>query len=373
MPKITFSVKSLEQLQANGKAVDYVDTKSRGLTLRVSPKGKKTFYLVRSVFGKTKRYYIGQFPDVRLAQATQKCGELNSEIDRGGDPTKERNKKRDENNLDDLFFYYYEKHAKQHTKRPDTALKNYRLYLSKIGNKSLSLITKSFVMDYHISLKNSVSGRTANIMLTLLKAIYNFSINNDDYEGNNPTNGIKKFKEIPRARFLDEVERERFLEEVNNLDDVIMKSFFLILIYTGQRKTNVLEMSWSDVSLNSKKWIIPVTKTAENFTVPLSEKAIKVLEGLKEIRVNNFVFYGAGKTGHLVEPKKAFKRILENAGIENFRLHDLRRTFASMLSEQGVNEFVIKDLLGHKSLDMTAIYARSSAKSLHNAVNSLQG
>lgn len=371
MPKITFSVKNLEQLKANGKAVDYIDTKSRGLTLRISPKGKKTFYLVRSVLGKTKRYYIGQFPDVKLAQATQKCGELNSEIDRGGDPTKERNKKRDEKNLDDLFFYYYEKHSKHHTKRPDKALKNYRLYLSKIGNKQLSMITKGFVMDYHIALKDSVSGRTANIMLTLLKAIYNFCINNDEYEGNNPTNGIKKFKEIPRTRFLDEMEREKFLEEVRNLDDVVMKSFFLMLVYTGQRKTNVLEMNWDDINLTSKKWIIPVTKTAENFIVPLSEQVIKILEELRAIRVNDFVFYGAGKTGHLVEPKRAFKSILEKTEIKKFRLHDLRRTFASMLSEQGVNEFVIKDLLGHKSLDMTAIYARSSAKSLHSAVNSL--
>lgn len=178
--------------------------------------------------------------------------------------------------------------------------------------------------------------------------MFNRAIEWDEFEGVNPTNGIRKFKEVSRSRFLSRDERIKFVEEVNKLDDVVMRSFFLLLLYTGQRKSNVLSMAWVDVDITSKVWIIPETKTDNNFRASLSMKTIEILKELEPLKINDYVLPSFGKSGHLVEPKKAFKKILDNAEIPNFRLHDLRRTFASMLSEQGVNEFVIKDLLGHK-------------------------
>ena len=194
---------------------------------------------------------------------------------------------------------------------------------------------------------------------------------NGEFDGVNPANGVKKFKEVARTRFLTSNERIKFIDEINKLTYPVMQSFFKLLLYTGQRKSNVLSMAWADVDLISKIWIIPETKTDINFRVPLSNKVIEILKELEKIKINDFVLPSIGKTGHLVEPKRAFKNILEKAEIKNFRLHDLRRTFASMLSEQGVNEFAIKDLLGHKTLDMTAIYARSNIDSMQKAVNDL--
>jgi integrase len=368
---ISFTNKNLDNLPLTGKRQSIKDEKSRGLYLEITAKGKKTFSLIRSVMNKTFRHYIGVYPDVKIAQARQRATELNSQIDRGINPNEERNNKRNEKTLNELYFIFYQRHALHRHKNPKSAERDYRLYLSKLGHKKLSQITKKSVIDHHIALKNSISGRTANIMLTLLKSIFNRGIEWGEWEGVNPTNGVRKFKEVARSRFLTKNERNKFIKEVYKIDDLVMQSFFLLLLYTGQRKSNVLSMAWADVDLISKIWVIPETKTDTNFRVPLSNKVIETLQELKKIKINGFVLPSFGKTGHLTEPKRAFKKILENAEINNFRLHDLRRTFASMLSEQGINEFVIKDLLGHKTLDMTAIYARSNIDSMQKAVNKL--
>lgn len=60
------------------------------------------------------------------------------------------------------------------------------------------------------------------------------------------------------------------------------------------------------------------------------------------------------------EPKKAWKRICQKAGLKNLRLHDLRRTCASWMAINGASQYVIGKALNHKSPKSTAIYARLS-------------
>ncbi|MHB1203741.1 MAG: tyrosine-type recombinase/integrase, partial [Acidithiobacillus sp.] len=67
---------------------------------------------------------------------------------------------------------------------------------------------------------------------------------------------------------------------------------------------------------------------------------------------------GAGAIGHLVEPKKGWQRLLQRAGIEDLRIHDLRRSLASFQIDAGVSLAVIGKGLGHHSQQTTAVYAR---------------
>ncbi|CAK0750757.1 hypothetical protein CCP3SC15_1700007 [Gammaproteobacteria bacterium] len=82
-----------------------------------------------------------------------------------------------------------------------------------------------------------------------------------------------------------------------------------------------------------------------------------------------WVFPGDGATGHLVEPKKAWKRILERAGIGDLRLHDLRRTLASWQVDTGATLAIVGKTLGHQSQTTTAIYARLSQDPVRKSVN----
>lgn len=96
--------------------------------------------------------------------------------------------------------------------------------------------------------------------------------------------------------------------------------------------------------------------------------------------INEYVLPGNGRTGHLVEPKKGWSHILKDAGIENLRIHDLRRTLGSWQAITGASLTIIGKSLNHKSPQTTAIYARldldpvrASVKKATNAILTAAG
>ena len=118
-------------------------------------------------------------------------------------------------------------------------------------------------------------------------------------------------------------------------------------------------MRWEDIHLERQEWLIPDTKNDEPLRVPLVAKVIEVLKSrLQKYEQREWVFEGAGKTGHLVDPKAGWKRILQQSGIKNLRLHDLRRTVGSWQAATGANSYIIGGTLGHKDQKSTAVYAR---------------
>ena len=73
------------------------------------------------------------------------------------------------------------------------------------------------------------------------------------------------------------------------------------------------------------------------------------------------VFESKRNPGHpILDPKKGFKEALKDAEIENFRFHDLRHTAGTRLAEAGVDAFTIKDILGHASIQTSAIYVHAT-------------
>ena len=128
-------------------------------------------------------------------------------------------------------------------------------------------------------------------------------------------------------------------------------------------------MRWEDIHFERKEWLIPETKNGESLRVHLVEKVIEILkERACRYPQSKWVFEGTGETGHLVEPKSGWKRILERAGIKDLRLHDLRRTLGSWQAATGANSFMIGRSLGHKSTQSTAVYARLNIDPVRDSV-----
>lgn len=82
------------------------------------------------------------------------------------------------------------------------------------------------------------------------------------YKGANPTQGIKKFKEVSRERFLTGEELPRFFQALKEESNRDLADFFMLGILTGARRSNLLSMRWQDVHLMQATWKIPETKTA---------------------------------------------------------------------------------------------------------------
>jgi integrase len=339
-----------------GKPFYVYDDKARGLCVYVSST-VKTFYLLRKVAGRAERIKIGRYPDTTIEQARKRAGSHNSEIDSGANPNQVKRQRREELTLADLYTAYMERHVIPNNKRPDNTARDYRLYLEPWGGRRLSEIERGDVQVLHVKL-SARGQRTANIALGLLRAMFNRAKEWGLWSENNPTEGIRKFTEKARQRFILPAELPRFYDELRRVESEITRDFFLICLLTGARRGNVQAMRWNDVHLDDALWIIPDSKNGEPYTVHLVPEAVAVLRKRAAQDAREFVFPGPGKAGHLQEPKRAWASLCERAGLADLRVHDLRRTYGSYLAASGASLLVIGKALGHKSADSTAIYAR---------------
>jgi integrase len=243
-----------------------------------------------------------------------------------------------------------------------------RRFLSDWFDKKLSVITKQEIQLIHEKIKKENGLYQANRMLGRIHIIYNKAIE-WGWEGINHASGIKKFKEKSRDRFLHPDELPRFFESVNNEPNSTIRDYIYVSLFTGARKSNVLAMKWDDINFERCEWLIPETKNGDSLRLHLTEKVIGILKKRLELNANSkWVFESIGKTGHLVEPKSGWKRILQKADIKDLRLHDLRRTLGSWQAATGANSYIIGRSLGHKNPQSTAIYARLSIDPIKDSV-----
>jgi integrase len=147
-----------------------------------------------------------------------------------------------------------------------------------------------------------------------------------------------------------------------------VKDFIKVALFTGQRRMNCLQMKWADVNLERGSWAIPQTKTGRH-EVPLTVEAVKVLKQRHKARGDSeYVFPGRHERGHLQDPMRQWREILKRAGIENLRLHDLRRSLGSWQAATGASLSIIGKTLGHSRPETTAIYGRLESSPVRAAM-----
>lgn len=138
--------------------------------------------------------------------------------------------------------------------------------------------------------------------------------------------------------------------------------FIRLALNTGCRKSELLNLEWTRVDLD--RGIIQLeakdNKSRRRQTVPLNTDALDTLKHLAQWQSNHkptpWVF-GKEDGKKITTLKTAWTSSLKRAGIEDFRIHDLRHTFASWLVMQGEDLYVVKDLLRHSSITVTEKYA----------------
>lgn len=198
-------------------------------------------------------------------------------------------------------------------------------------------------------------------MLALVSSVFSEAIRAELYAGLNPCRGVRRHKENKRSRFLTPGELPAFFKAVAECRNPVARDYIKMSLVTGARRSNVLAMRWDQINFNSNEWLIPVTKNGEPQTIPLLPQALEILAERKadpDAANSPFVFPSTGAKGHLVEPKRAWDTIRKKAGIEDVRLHDLRRTFGAWMAGSGANLSIIGKSLNHKSLDTTKTYDR---------------
>jgi len=295
-----------------------------------------------------------------IDQARRQAADTNAAIANGESINEKKRSVRDEMTMGDLFDLYLERHAKVHKKSWKADIAQYDNHVNPwAGETKLSRIKKQDVQKLHVAIGKNSGIYAANRILALVHAMF-ARASDWGWSGTNPATGIRKFKEQARSRFLESDELPRFFKSLAEETNITLRDYFLLSILTGVRRSNLLEMRWDETNLDRAVWVIPheKAKTKENYHIPLVPEAVAILNQRNTARSSGWVFPSTGKTGHLVEPKNAWKRILDRAGLTDLRIHDLRRSLGSWQAATGANLSVIGKTLGHKNVSTTAIYAR---------------
>lgn len=370
-----FTKDSLQSLvpPAVGKRDVYHDAKTTGLQLRVTSSGVKTFSMYRRVKGgQPERVTLGRFPEMTIEQARKMAARVNLEIEEGANPADVKRASKAEPTFAEFFHGdYTERHgAKKRAWAADR--QRFRDYLQpSLGNKKLSGVTREMIGRILSDAERAgKAAATVNNIRALASAIFSKAVEWSLLAGN-PVAGTRMLKKVSRDRFLQSDEMARFFAALADEPNETIRDYLLMSLLTGARRANVLAMRWVDVNMTDGVWRIPLTKNGDPQNVVLSPESLALLSRRAANRCNQseFVFPGAGASGHLVEPKKGWLRVLTRAGITDLRIHDLRRTLGSWQAKTGASLPIIGKSLGHKSHQATAIYARLDLDPVRHSVN----
>ena len=368
-------LKALELPEA-GKRLTLYDTETPKLALRVTAAGTKTFYVVKRAGASMAWVKLGIFPDMTVEQARKAAALALGEFASGANPAAARRAFKAEPTLSEFFTEYGTRHGEK--KRAWAAdVQRFRDYLQKpMGGKKLSEIDRAMIAKVlHDAERAGKSVATVRNIRALASGVFGKAVEWGflDY---NPAQGVKVAgKKVSRDRFLQADELPRFFAAVAE-EEPIMRDFILLALLTGARRANLCAMHWRELDLSAGAWRIPRTKNDEPQTVTLCPEAVAILEARNDATGGGFVFPGTGRTGHIVEPKKAVERVMARAGIPYGRdvlngvtLHDLRRTLGSWQARTGASLAIIGKSLNHKSPQATAIYARLDLDPVRQSVN----
>lgn len=154
-----------------------------------------------------------------------------------------------------------------------------------------------------------------------------------------------------RVRWISPEQVQTLLKELPRHTRVAV----LLTLATGLRMGNVLAIRWSDINLENRVIYIERTKNDDPLTTPLNDMALAILDALRGEHPEYVISY-KGEPLKRVNTR-AWRNALARAGIENFRWHDLRHTWASWLRQQGVPTWALQQLGGWRDPKMVDRYA----------------
>jgi integrase len=374
MPKINFTVKKLDSLKPKDERVDYWDKSLRGFVLRITPDGTRTFSVMYRIGGRRRRFTLGSYPVLKLADANEMARDALELVRNGIDPVEEKKRREEaevERRLEGFTFemlakQFLEEHVSKLRSEYEVTRSFDEYLIPEFGKAKARELKRTVIRGY---LDNMARTRPvmANRCLAYMRKMYNWALSKDLVEFN-PCAGIPRpGKEQQRDRVLSEDEIKVIWKALAK-EKPIMAATFRLRLLTAQRGGEVHSMRWKDI--DGEWWTIPAEFAKNNLShrVPLSPKALSVLEEVRQITSkqdkkakrerSDWVFPNPiRREDHIKECQKLARRIREASKVD-FKAHDFRRTAASLMTGMGIPRLVIGKILNHVEPGVTKVYDR---------------
>lgn len=359
------------------KEQEYSDQDIAGLRLQVNRLGRKVFLWRYQIEGRKRALKIGSYPETSIDAARQQVIEWRALLAKGIDPQDQREEERKGGITYQAFYEDYLLPHIKATKRSFRVDQSRAVWhiLPAFGHREMAKIVTLEWQRFHNEKKIQLSPATSNRILENVKRAYTLAIQwGLLLPGAHTPQPVRMHQENNiRTRYLSMDELHRFMQALDNSPNRIMADYFQLLLATGCRKNEILQLRHSDVNMEQRLITIPSPKSGRARHVVMNEQARAVLLGRQPAPSNPYVFPGKVQGRPIFNPKRAWLAVLKEADIDHktTTLHTLRHTFASILVNEGVSLQAVSELLGHHGTDITIRYAHLSASKLRQSSDQL--
>lgn len=348
--------KTLDALKPAAQRYEVHDLHCPGLSVRVSPEGRKTFTIKYRYGVKQKRQTIGVYPRYTLAEARAKAMAALRQVDDGIDPQSRR--RQPDLHVEAICRSFIEQYAKPRNRNwRETERVLERELIPRCGHMEIGEIHRADVLEALDAAIARGAGYQANRILATVRKLFSWCIERGILEVS-PINGLKApVKEQSRDRVLKDEEIMRVLAACSN-EAYPFRHYVPLLLATAQRRAETAAMRWNEVDLEVGTWVIPAdnAKNGKPHVVPLSDFAVRILKDVPRFANSPYVFTTT-RQSPISGFTKALKRISEASGTASWRFHDLRRTAASGMARAGIAPHVVEKVLNHISGTISGVAA----------------
>lgn len=394
------SKRVVDAAQPIGKEYFIWDGDLPGFGLRVRASGSCTYvFQYRAGLGRsapTRRLTLGRVGKLTPDQARGLAKTALGEMALGGDPAADKAGERKAGSIAELverFLLHIEKRRKATTYAGYRyALRN--ILVTRFGSMAAHRLTLVELERLFESLSETPA--TANNLLSATSSMYGFAAKRGLVpKGTNPTYGIERFTINRRDRHLSIAELERLgaalvvaetdgvpwatdieapgakhLRKDHETQRTVICPFAIaairLLLFTGCRLREILHLRWDQVDFEHRLLHLPDSKTGMKKVV-LNAAALAILKALP--RMGDIVIMGDDPNKPRSDLSRPWKAIKRQAELENFRMHDLRHSFASVGTAGGAGLPIVAKLLGHASTQTTERYSHLDVDPLRRVSN----
>lgn len=239
----------------------------------------------------------------------------------------------------------------------------------KVRELSTSMLTscKNILINEKIRKGKTETKRKANTInkyLMCISAVLTYAVNELEIIDANPMSKVKTLKKPNgRVKFLSDEQIQTLAQKCKEYSPKVFL-FFMLLLKTGGRYDEVRHLQVKDIDRQNSRVYFLDTKNGTHRGVHIDNYMLNLIdEYMKENKIESGYIFTASRQGaELAYLKGTLEGIITDAGLEDFHIHDIRHTTASILAKNGASLIEIAEILGQKSLTVAKIYSHLTKK-----------
>jgi len=359
----------LRNLKTKDKPYQLAD--GRGLFIEVNPGGKKTWRLRYRMNGRQEKVTLGEYPAHSLADARQWCEECRAMVAKGVSPMLAKREEKAALKIPDKVEPFANQWLTEVVEKTNKNPRNICRILKKdvipaIGKKRLSEVTVADVLAITDRIKARGSDQSALLTRNILKRLFAYAIARQKVT-ENPAAAIEaRYVATAKSRdvALTPAELGKLLRAIYTSSMRRSHKLALhLLILCMVRKSELINARWDEFDFETSEWHIPGERMKKDkpHTVYLSDQAVSMFEELRAL---------SSKSEYVLPSRSSLRKPISSStlnaairtlelDIQDFVIHDFRRTASTHLHEAGFNSDWIEKALAHEQKGVRGIYNRA--------------